>query len=299
MKFGLRDIDFTRFTNHVITQASEDDFSYNIPKSDGLNHVFLSLTNKDKKRKNSLLLEDETDSEFVYVMYSGTPEKFQEEVSTEVVVGNNSKLRFHIFCAGAEETIINHTINVKIGKNSDVQISFVGISGKDIKTVVNVDFLGENSCFNAPALLLPEAEEHFDFQTFINHNVANCKSKQVVRTIASGNGFANFFGLIKVAKNSQKTEAEQVNNNILLSEDATINSKPQLEIYADDVKCSHGSTTGMLDKEALFYMRSRGISEKTAQNLLLMSFIEEVSNAIESSDDYKKYLQEQIETKLK
>jgi Fe-S cluster assembly protein SufD len=100
-----------------------------------------------------------------------------------------------------------------------------------------------------------------------------------------------------VAQDAQKTQSDQVNNNILLSETAKIESKPQLEIYADDVKCSHGSTTGMLDSEAIFYMRSRGISEKAAQGLLIQAFTQEIVNEIDA-ENYGEVLNSLITQKL-
>jgi Fe-S cluster assembly protein SufD len=108
----------------------------------------------------------------------------------------------------------------------------------------------------------------------------HCESNELYKGAVAGNGTAIFNGKVFVRQDAQKTNAYQSNKNILLSEDATVNTKPQLEIYADDVKCSHGSSTGFLDSEQLFYLRSRGISENIAKALLLDAYAAEVINKI-------------------
>ena len=232
-----------------------------------------------------------------YIILFGNDDEIVQNIDTEIVIGNNSKLSFYVCCAGTSASTVNHKISFKIGSDTTVMFSNAAIAGKSVATYLTVDFLGLNSAFESPAILMPWQDESFKFESVINHNVPRCTSQQTVRTVVDGNGVSDFYGLIKVAQNSQKSETEQVNNNILLSADAHAFSKPQLEIYADDVKCSHGSTTGMLDKEALFYMRSRGISETTAQNLLIEAFIQEIVDKVAPAD-YKAYLEELIALKL-
>jgi Fe-S cluster assembly protein SufD len=115
--------------------------------------------------------------------------------------------------------------------------------------------------------------------------------------VIGGKATATFNGKVYVHRDAQQTNAFQSNNNILLSDDATINSKPELEIYADDVKCSHGSTTGQLDEEALFYLRSRGLSQESATALLLNAFAEEVLQNIKG-ESLKGYLKNLVENRL-
>ncbi len=298
MLFGLRKDDFLAFPNHIITQTSEDDFHFSAGEGDGITRAYLNLTTHNVSRNNSLHLANNSHSQFAYIMLYGDDNNvINQNVDTEIVVGDDSSLELNVFCAGTENADTTHNVNVKIGKNSDVKMSFAVLAGKSFKTKINVDFNGENSSLSLPVILMPSKDESFDFQTIVNHNVGCCNSKQIVRSVVADNGVSDFYGLVKVAQNAQKTETEQVNNNILLSDESRALSKPQLEIYADDVKCSHGSTTGMLDKEALFYMRSRGISEKTAQNLLLDAFVGEIADSIEA-EDYRNYLKGQIAVKL-
>ena len=247
------------------------------------------LSGYKAEKENRFVLEDGSNKDFVYVIHFGK----DENVETEIVAGNNCTLNMHVFCEGT----VSHNINVKIGENSSVKISFAVLCGKSVKTNLEVDFNGENSEFDCPVILMPFQDEKIEFQSVINHNVSRCKSNQIVRAVVDKNGVSDFYGLVKVAPNAQKTESGQVNNNILLSENARALSKPQLEINADDVKCSHGSTTGMLDKNAIFYMRSRGISEKEAQNLMLQAFINEVTDSL-NNPKYEQFLKEKIAVKL-
>jgi Fe-S cluster assembly protein SufD len=114
-----------------------------------------------------------------------------------------------------------------------------------------------------------------DNLTSVDHKIPNCFSNEVYKGILDGKSHAVFNGKIFVRPNAQQTNAFQSNKNVSLSDDTTINTKPQLEIWADDVKCSHGCTIGQLDKEALFYLRARGLDEKAAKSLILIAFAED------------------------
>ena len=123
-------------------------------------------------------------------------------------------------------------------------------------------------------------KQHVDHNTLVHHIEPNCESHQDYKGIFNENSTGVFNGKIVVEKEAQKTNAFQANNNILVSDKATINTKPQLEIFADDVKCSHGCTIGQLDESAMFYMRSRGIPEKEAKALLMYAFSNNVLNSV-------------------
>ncbi|MBQ5540609.1 MAG: SufD family Fe-S cluster assembly protein [Bacteroidales bacterium] len=295
MRFGFSEEDFVNFPNYMISHAADEEFHHD--GNGGINEAFFCVTLRDTSRKNSLKIGDNCQGNFAYMILFGNENEITQNIETEIVVGNNSKLKMDVFCAGTPQSVVNHSIKLSIGRDSEVTLSNSIIAGKSNNYKLNVDFLGENSVVNLPTILMPGDDEKIELQSVINHNVPRCSSKQTVRSVVSGNGVSDFYGLIKVAKDAQKTQAEQVNNNILLSENARALSKPQLEIYADDVKCSHGSTTGMLDKEALFYMRSRGISLETAQNLMIKAFINEVAGQIES-EDFRRYLDYQTSVKL-
>jgi len=124
-------------------------------------------------------------------------------------------------------------------------------------------------------------KQHVDNHTFVDHKVPNCYSNENYKYVLDGHSTGVFNGRVIVRQDAQVINAYQNNGNILLSDHATINSKPELEIYADDVKCSHGSTTGQLDENALFYLETRGISKENARKLLVSAFVGEVIEAVE------------------
>ena len=219
-------------------------------------------------------------------------------VNINAIAEPNSTLELHIFTDTYSEDSINYDINVTAEQDSDVTLSVVSIIGKKVDVNITVNITGANATVKLPGLMLPSKDESFTYNSTVIHQVGGSSTTQKVRTIADANGYGDFFGIIKVQPDAQKSVTEQVNNNILLSEDARIESKPQLEIYADDVKCSHGSTTGMLDQDAIFYMRSRGISKKTAQNLLLQAFIDEVADTISTEQEYIDSVKKSIADKL-
>ena len=143
---------------------------------------------------------------------------------------------------------------------------------------------GENCHSELNGIFTPFKNDHIDNHTTINHHVPNCKSFENYKGIMKENGVGVFNGKVIVHENAQKIEAFQQNNNILLDEEAKIYSKPELEIYADDVKCSHGSTTGQFDQESIFYLRARGLSLKKAKELMILGFINEVIQKSDNSE---------------
>ncbi len=224
------------------------------------------------------------------------PLKESEKVdSVRLEVRNGGIAKLHLLFDGKYDC--DFDIDVEIGRDCDVMVSVAMINGGNVKVNLNAEIIGEGSTLRAPGIILPGEGQSFKYTSTIDHKAGHSNTFQKVRTVADGNGQADFFGIVKVERDAQKTETAQVNNNILLTENARIESKPQLIIYADDVKCSHGSTTGMLDKDQIFYMRSRGISEKTAQALLLQAFLAEVINEIDT-DAYAEKLTEAISQKL-
>ncbi|WP_286832835.1 MULTISPECIES: Fe-S cluster assembly protein SufD [unclassified Proteiniphilum] len=140
--------------------------------------------------------------------------------------------------------------------------------------------LGEHAEAHAGGLAICDKSQHIDNFAFLDHSVPNCTSNELFKTVLQDKSTGVFCGKILVERDAQKTQAYQTNRNLCASEDARMYSKPQLEIYADDVKCSHGLTTGHLDDEALFYMRARGIDKEEARLLLMVAFTRDVVDLI-------------------
>jgi len=181
--------------------------------------------------------------------------------------------------------------NEFIDQNQDSKfvMNTFSASGLILRNDVFNNVNGKNCHSELNGVFAPVEKQHFDNHTTINHFVADCKSFENYKGVIKGSGIGVFNGKVIVHQDAQKIEAFQKNNNILLDDESKIYSKPELEIYADDVRCSHGSTTGRFDEEALFYLRSRGISVKKSLELMTLGFINEV---IEKSNDlhYKEFI---------
>ena len=178
-------------------------------------------------------------------------------------------------------------------RNSTVLLNTFSISGAWVRN--NSSFLieGENCETNLNGAYLLKDLQHLDNHTIVDHIAPHCNSNELYKGILSEKATGVFNGKVFVRPNAQKISAFQSNANVLLSDDASVNSKPELEIYANDVKCSHGSTTGQLDEDAVFYLRARGLSEKSARSLITQAFIAEVVDKVE-----QKEVQDFIKNKL-
>ena len=142
---------------------------------------------------------------------------------------------------------------------------------------------GENSNLSINSLALPVNQEVCDTRSYLEHNKGYCMSRQLHKTIVRDKGRAVFNGMIKVAQHALKTDGQMTNNNLLLGRLAEVDTKPQLEIYADDVKCSHGATIGRIDDEQMFYLRARGIDEASAQRMIIHAFAAELTELLDDN----------------
>lgn len=165
-------------------------------------------------------------------------------------------------------------------QESRVAVHTFSFGGNITRNNLNFYHHGERIDSTLKGITIIGDKQHVDHYTLVNHEQPNCESHQNYKTILDGQSTGVFNGKIYVEKEAQKTDAFQQNNNILLSDKATINAKPQLEIFADDVKCSHGCTIGQLDDSAMFYMQQRGIPKKEAKALLMYAFTSEVTASI-------------------
>lgn len=148
---------------------------------------------------------------------------------------------------------------------------------------VHATLLGERACVHVNGAQLLDAKQHGDLSSIITHAAPNCVSRQTVKNVLAGNARGVFQGKIHVERIAQKTDGYQMNQALLLSDTAEIDAKPELEIYADDVKCSHGATVGAIDPEQLFYLRSRGITLSDARSMLIRAFLHDVVHLLEDT----------------
>jgi Fe-S cluster assembly protein SufD len=182
-------------------------------------------------------------------------------------------------------------------KESTFSHSILATGGKFVRQNLTAEHGGENCHTEMNGFYTSDGNRHQDFSTTVKHMFPNCTSDELYKGVAADQSKAIFNGKVYVARDAQKTNAYQSNKNILLSDEALIRSKPELEIYADDVKCSHGSTTGQTDTKSLFYLRSRGIREKEAQKMLMLAFAGDVLERI-SNEEIRNYLSEIAGDKL-
>ncbi len=164
-----------------------------------------------------------------------------------------------------------------VGAGERLELTFVVLPGESRDIDIAIDLVGEGAEVSLKGLYLCGGDERVNFRILMHHRAPGCVSRQLFNGIAGGSSHVTFEGRIIVAPDAQKTEAYQENHNIVLSDRAHAETMPQLEIYADDVKCSHGATVGRLDEEALFYMRTRGVPEKDAKVLQMLSFLSPVT----------------------
>lgn len=207
----------------------------------------------------------------------GSMDSFTNEVF-EVVVNSNAIVEYYKIQNDSPNASQVGTTHIRqIGK-SYAHTVVVSLNGGIIRNNTNIIMEAQGNEAHMYGLYLLKGNTHVDNHTLVDNKMPNCFSNEFYKGVMDGRSTGVFNGKIYVRPDAQKTNAYQTNNNILLSDGATVNTKPQLEIFADDVKCSHGCTVGRLDEEALFYLRTRGISKEHAQAMLLHAF---ASNIIE------------------
>jgi Fe-S cluster assembly protein SufD len=172
------------------------------------------------------------------------------------------------------------TTQARLDRSAVFTSRAITLGGALVRNDTNAVLAGEGGECTLDGLYLVHDREHADNHTRIDHQKPHCSSRELYKGILAGRSKGVFNGKIYVHQDAQKTDAKQTNKNLLLSEDAVINTKPQLEILADDVKCAHGSTIGRLEEDAIFYLRSRGLGLEAARGLLTYAFASEVVRRI-------------------
>jgi len=226
--------------------------------------------------RNLIILEKGAQAKFLVCAHALNPVQFLCNRVTEVFVGENAVYE-HYKLESTHNRMTNiGSLFIEQETSSNVLVNEITLLNGFTQNNIQVNLNGEHCETTLCGMAVGDKNEHIDNFTVINHLKPNCKSKELYKYILDDHATGVFSGKVLVAKDAQKTAAFQNNKNICLSTDARMYSKPQLEIYADDVKCSHGATTGQIDENALFYLRSRGISEKEARMLLMLAFTNDV-----------------------
>jgi Fe-S cluster assembly protein SufD len=216
---------------------------------------------------------------------------------TEIHMDRDSGVEYYKVQNESEKAYHVGMTQVRMLDNAHFYAGTVTLNGRFTRNNLNIILDGEHCEAHMYGLYFPDGVQHVDNHTVADHRKPNSESNELYKGILRDRSKGVFNGKIFVREDAQKTNAFQSCKNIVLSADATMNTKPQLEIYADDVKCSHGTTTGQIDEEALFYMRSRGISKPEAMSLLMYAFCADVVSQIKI-DSIREYLENVIAEKL-
>lgn len=227
-------------------------------------------------RRVLIVAEERSEVKLLFCDHTVDHNNFLATQVIEAYVADNARL--DLYCM--EET---HLKNVRVSNvfieqqaNSYVNHNIITLHNGVTRNMLNLAMKGEGAACNLSGCVIADKTQHVDNNTRIDHQVPNCDSKQLYKYVLDEQATAAFAGLVHVKQDAQHTNSEMRNQNICVTKQAHVYTQPMLEIYADDVKCSHGSTVGQLNETALFYMRQRGISEKEAKLLLEFAFINEV-----------------------
>lgn len=223
-------------------------------------------------------------AELTLIEYQLGAGAYWNNIVTQIELGRGAKFKHYRFQENSDTAIITHNTHVVMAGDAEYE-AFTLTTGAGLsRNQVHVDMNGEQSVARLNGVNMLDGKELADTTITIDHQAPNCNSFQNYRSVVTDTATNVFQGKIQVHQVAQKTDGYQMAKSLLLSGQATVNTKPELEIYADDVKCSHGATTGRLDKDALFYLQSRGIPEAQARNLLIEAFVNEVTEEINHTD---------------
>jgi len=265
-------------------------------------HIINLSDGKDRKTvsqyRNLIVAGKNSQAKVINTFHSLSVNYTLTNIATEIFLEDGAHLDFNIFQGEGSNASQFNNVKVLQQSNSNFSASTTTLCGMLVRNDLHVEHKGSNCETDLNGLYLPDREQHFDNSVFVHHAKPHNTSNQLYKGIIDNKAGAVFLGKVLVDRDAQKTLANQSNKNILLTKYAKINSKPQLEIYADDVACSHGSTTGQIDKEALFYLQSRGINRRKAETLLLTAFVKDVIEKVQI-EPYKNYLQILIDNRLK
>ena len=215
----------------------------------------------------------------------------------ESVIGEGANLTIHLLQIEANGPVHIGLDGVTIGTKGRFSIDTTTLNGSLVRNEVNVALAGPEAHAELNGVYVLNGTTHCDNHTYIGHDVPDCTSDELYKGIIAEKGTGVFNGKVYVKQDAQRTRAYQSNANILQGDDARIFTKPELEIYADDVKCSHGCTIGRLDEKGLFYLRSRGVSEAEARKMLSHAFMTDVLERI-TNEEWRKHLASLIDAKL-
>jgi len=225
---------------------------------------------------NEWIIEEGAEAKLLICDHTLSFDPFTTTQETLIKVGKNARFELIVMQNEHNEATHHSDLQVILEKESFFRCTFITLHGGRLENRIEMHLNGVGANCQANGLFLADGDQRVDFYIKAWHNAPQCRSDQLFKGILDNRARALFEGMIRVAPNAQKTQAYQANHNLLLTRESKIVTRPRLEIYADDVKCSHGATVGRLDEQALFYLRSRGIGLKEARIMQQLAFLHDV-----------------------
>ncbi len=232
-------------------------------------------------RRVLIIVEEGAEVKFLFCDHAADDRHFLTTQVIEAFVGNNAKL--DLYCLEETHNKNTRVSNVYIQQQRDSRVNHnvITLHNGITRNKLNLDLVGEGAECSCNGCVIADKQQHVDNNTLITHHVAHCSSKELYKYVLDDEATGAFAGRVLVKPDAQKTSSQMTNQNLCATKQARMYTQPMLEIYADDVKCAHGSTVGQLNDAALFYMQQRGISKKEARLLLQNAFINEVIDQME------------------
>ena len=287
--------------NHAL---AENGYSLEIDKGYKFNKVLViynlftkDIKNKILNNKNKIKINEKSELHIIEYTINQSKSKFINNVYESIVLEKNSKLKSLFIQSNKSDGFFHKFLKNKLSLNSEYSNLIFSSGLKFNKLDIECDLVEKNSRCNILSALFLNKNEHQEIKTLINHLAPNCKSNQKVKNVLSSNSKGVYQGKIYVKDIAQKTDAYQLSKALLLDDNTEFNSKPELEIYADDVKCSHGSTSGNIDQDSLHYLMTRGLSREDSTKLLIKGFLSDVIEFIKNQK-IKKFVEFMLEKQI-
>ena len=287
--------------NHALAEngySLEIDKDYKFKKVLVIYNFFKKdVENKILNNKNKIKLNANSELHVIEYTINESSSKFINNVYENIILEKNSKLKNLFIQGNKSDGFFHKFLKNKLSLNSDYS-NFIFSSGLRFNKVdIECDLIEENSRCSILSALFLKKDEHQEIKTLVNHLAPNCQSNQKVKNVLSSESKAVYQGKIFVKDIAQKTDAYQLSKALLLDDKAEFNSKPELEIYADDVKCSHGSSSGNIDQDSLHYLMTRGLNRNESTKLLIKGFLNDVIEVIKSTS-IKKFIEAKLEQQI-
>lgn len=271
-------------------QGTGKKLSINLEKGERMDEILQVISIRTDESPTRISFENEfifgshSTGKILLCSHTFSHSKFVTNEKTKITLEEGADVDFVLMQNEHNAAIHNTDFIINIASGASLKMVFMTLHGGKIHNNLSVSLDGPKALCDLNGLYLTDGHQEVDNTISMVHNSPDCQSHQLFKGILDDSAVARFTGLINVVPGAQKTEAYQANHNLLLSNSAKVFSEPQLEIYADDVKCSHGATNGRLDEEGLFYMRSRGIPLKEARLLQQLAFAYAVLEKIDNDE---------------